>query len=65
MLVALGPFAALSTIVFFVFQGGVVWAERRLRLHTWPVALARAWTLVMLLASCPLYILPALRLFGL
>ena len=64
MLVALGPFAALSTMVFFVFQGVVVLAESRLRIHTWPVAIARVWTLVILLASLPLYIDPGLRLFG-
>jgi hypothetical protein len=64
MLVALGPFAALSTVVFFVIQGGVVLVESQLRIHTWPVALARAWTLVILLASSPLYIDPGLRLFG-
>ena len=64
MLAALGTVAALSTAVFFVFQGVVVLAESRLRIHTWPVAMARAWTLVILLASSPLYIDPGLRLFG-
>jgi D-alanyl-lipoteichoic acid acyltransferase DltB (MBOAT superfamily) len=64
MLVALGPFAALSTVVFFVFQGVVGLAESRLRIHTWPVAIARVWTLVILLVSSPLYIDPGLRLFG-
>jgi hypothetical protein len=63
-LVGLGTFAALSTVVFFVIQGVVVLVESRLRIHTWPVALARAWTLVILLASSPLYIDPGLRLFG-
>ena len=65
MLVGLGTVAALSTVVFFVFQGVVVLAESRLRIHTWPLAMARAWTLVILLASSPLYIDPGLRLFGL
>jgi hypothetical protein len=64
MWAALGKVAALSTAVFFVFQGVVVLAESRLRIHTWPVAMARAWTLVILLASSPLYIDPGLRLFG-
>ena len=64
MLVGLGAFAALSTAEFFVFQGVVVLAESRLRIHIWPVAIARAWTLVILLASSPLYIDPGLRLFG-
>ena len=64
MLVALGTFAALSTLVFFVIQGVVVLAERRLSIHTWPIAMARAWMLVILLTSSPLYIDPCLRLFG-
>jgi hypothetical protein len=64
MLAGFGTVAALSTAVFFVFQGVVVLAESRLRIHTWPVAMARAWTLVILLASSPLYIDPGLRLFG-
>ncbi len=64
MLAGLGTVAASSTAVFFVFQGVVVLAESRLSVHTWPVAMARAWTLVILLASSPLYIDPGLRLFG-
>jgi len=64
MLVALGTFAALSTVVFFVIQGVVVLVESRLSIHTWPVAMARAWTLVLLLTSSPLYVDPCLRLFG-
>ena len=64
VLVGLGTVAALNTAVFFVFQGVVVLAESRLRMRTWPVAVARAWTLVILLASSPLYIDPGLRLFG-
>jgi D-alanyl-lipoteichoic acid acyltransferase DltB (MBOAT superfamily) len=65
MLAALGRFAALSTLAFFVIQGVVVLAENRLSIHTWPVAIARAWTLVILLTSSPLFIDPGLRLFGL
>ena len=64
MLAGLGPVAALSTVVFFVFQGVVVLAESWLSIHSWPVAMARVWTLVILLASSPLYIDPCLRLFG-
>ena len=63
MLAALGTFAALSTVAFFVIQGVVVLVESRLSIHTWPVAMARAWTLVILLASSPLFIDPVLRLF--
>ncbi len=64
MLVALDACAALSTVGFFAIQGVVVLAENRLSIHTWPVALARAWTLVILLTSSPLFIDPGLRLFG-
>ena len=65
MLVALGTSAAFTTVGFFVIQGVFIMAENRLRIHTWPIALARAWTLLILLASSPLYIDPGLRLFGL
>lgn len=64
MLVALGTSAAASTVLFFVIQGVLVLVEARLHIHAWPVALARAWTLVTLLASSPLFIDPGLRLFG-
>jgi low affinity Fe/Cu permease len=64
MLVALGTAAALSTMAFFVIQGVAVLAENRLNIHTWPNAVARAWTLVILLVSSPLLSDPGLRLFG-
>jgi hypothetical protein len=64
MLVSLGTCAALSTVGFFGIQGVVVLVESGLSIHTWPVAMARAWTLVMLLTSSPLFIDPGLRLFG-
>ena len=64
MLVALGTAAALSTVVFFTIQAVFVLVENRLRIHTWPHALARAWTLAVLLVSSPLLIDPGLRLFG-
>jgi hypothetical protein len=64
MLAALGTSAALSTFAFFVIQGVVVLAESRLSIQTWPVAMARTWTLGILLASSPLFIDPGLRLFG-
>jgi hypothetical protein len=65
MLVALGTSAAFSVALFFVIQGVFVLAEGRLRIHTWPVPMARTWTVVILLASSPLLIDPNLRLFGL
>jgi hypothetical protein len=64
MLAALGAPAALSTMAFFTVQGLFVLAENRLAIHNWPVVVARAWTLMILLASSPLYIDPGLRLFG-
>jgi hypothetical protein len=65
MLAALGTSAAWSTVGFFMIQAVFVLVENRLRIHTWPTALARAWTLMILLASSPLLIDPGLRLFGL
>lgn len=64
ILVALGTSAAFSTVWFFVIQGVFVLAESRLSIHTWPVTMARTWTLVILLASSPLLIDPDLRVFG-
>lgn len=64
ILVALGTSAAFSMVLFFVIQGVFVLAESRLSIHTWPVTMARTWTLVILLASSPLLIDPGLRVFG-
>lgn len=65
ILAASGIFGALSTMAFFLIQGAFVLSEHRLRIHTWPVALARTWTISILLASSPLFFDPALRVFGL
>jgi hypothetical protein len=65
MLAGLGVAAALSTMAFFLIQGVFVLLEDRLRIQTWPVALARTWTIGIILASSPLFIDPALRVFGL
>ena len=62
---ALGAWPAFTTTAFFVIQGVAVLAENRLRIHTWPVAMARAWTWIILLAPSPLFFDPGLRLFGL
>jgi hypothetical protein len=64
ILVALGTSSAFSMVLFFVIQGVFVLAESRLSIHTWPVTMARTWTLVILLASSPLLIDPDLRVFG-
>ncbi len=65
VLSALGPWAAFTATLFFVIQGMVVLAENRLRIRTWPPPLARAWTVIMILGTSPLFINPGLRLFGL
>ena len=61
-LVALGAFAACEMAVFFGLQGVFILAEDRLQVHAWPVPLARAWTLTILLATSPLIICPYLRM---
>jgi D-alanyl-lipoteichoic acid acyltransferase DltB (MBOAT superfamily) len=60
--VALGAFAAFGMAVFFGLQGVFILAEDRLHVHAWPVPLARAWTLTILLATSPLIIGPYLRI---
>jgi hypothetical protein len=61
-LVALGAFAAFEMAVFFGLQGVFILAEDRLNVHAWPVPLARALTLTILLATSPLIICPYLRI---
>lgn len=65
ILVAIGVSGAFATLLFFAVQGACVLAEHRLRIHAWPVPVARGCTLVVLLASSPLFVDPGLRLFGL
>lgn len=65
ILMALGKGLAFMTTAFFVIQGVAVLAENRLRIHTWPIPIARAWTWGILLVPSPLFFNPALRLFGL
>lgn len=65
ILVAIGVSGAISTLLFFAVQGACVLAEHGLRIHAWPVPVARVWTLAVLLASLPLFVDPCLRLFGL
>lgn len=61
-LVALGAFAAFELALFFGLQGVLILLEDRLHVHAWPVPLARAWTLTILLATSPLIICPYLRI---
>jgi alginate O-acetyltransferase complex protein AlgI len=65
ILVAVGISSALATLLFFVAQGAFVLAEHRLRIHAWPVPVARGWTWAVLLASSPLIVDPYLRVFDL
>ena len=64
-MVALGTFAAFEMAVFFGLQGVFILAEDRFHVHAWPVPLARAWTLTILLATSPLIICPSLCIFHL
>jgi len=59
-LLALGTWAAFEMAVFFGLQGLFILAEDRLQVHAWPLPLARAWTLAILLATSPLIIFPYL-----
>jgi hypothetical protein len=59
--VALGALAAFEIAAFFGLQGVLILAEDRLHVDAWPVPLARAWTLAILLATSPLIIGPYLR----
>ena len=65
ILAAIGWLGALTTSLFFVAQGAFVLVEHRLRVHSWPVPIARAWTVSVLLATLPLFIDPGLKVFGL
>ncbi len=65
ILVAIGVFGAFTTFLFFTMQGVFVLAEHGLGVHAWPVPIARGWTVVVLLASSPLFVEPCLKLFGL
>jgi len=60
-LVALGPAMAAMMFGYFVVQGLVVVAETRLGIARWPRALRRSWTIVIMVASSPLFVEPCLR----
>ena len=61
VLVALGPAMAAMMLGYFVVQGLAVVAEPRLGVATWPRAGRRAWTIVIMIATSPLFVEPALR----
>jgi hypothetical protein len=61
VLVAAGPAMATMMLGYFVVQGLVVVAETRLGIATWPRAVRRSWTLAIMLATSPLFVVPCLR----
>jgi hypothetical protein len=61
ILVALGPAMAAMMLGYFVVQGLVVVAEARLGIARWPRAARRVWTIVIMLATSPLFVVPCLR----
>jgi hypothetical protein len=62
ILPALGWWAAGMWGAYFFVQAGLVLVERALGVSRWPVALAHAWVVVVMLASSPLMVEPMLRL---
>lgn len=61
VLVALGPAMAAMMFGYFVVQGAFVVVEMRLGATKWPRPLRRAWTIVIMLGTSPLFVEPALR----
>jgi hypothetical protein len=61
VLVALGPTMAAMMFGYFVVQGLVVVVETRLGVTRWPRASRRSWTLVIMVATSPLFVVPCLR----
>lgn len=60
--VPLGLEMAAWMAAFFVVQGGVVWLERSIGVRRWRPARAHAWTIVVMLATSPLFVEPFLRM---
>ena len=61
VLVALGPAMTAMMFAYFVVQGVAVFAEARLGIAKWPRALQRSWTIVIMVATSPLFVEPCLR----
>ncbi len=61
----LGRNAVVSMSLFFLLQGIAVLVEHRLHVQRWRPRVARAWTLSILIASSPLFVMPMWRLLGL
>ncbi len=62
---AVGVGWGLVMFGYFALQAAFVFAERGLRIATWPRPAARAWTVILMVASSPLFIEPGLRSIGL
>jgi len=61
VLVALGPAMAAMMFGYFVVQGLVVVVETRLGMARWPRVLRHMWTIGLMLATSPLFVVPCLR----
>ena len=59
--VAAGGQAALMASTFFLLQAALVLVESRLHIARWPSPVRRLWTLGLLFASSPLFVLPVLQ----
>ncbi|GDX80329.1 hypothetical protein LBMAG42_21400 [Deltaproteobacteria bacterium] len=64
LLPAVGVRAAALMGGFFLLQGVFVAIERALGVARWPRPLGHAWTIVLFLASVPLFLDPLLQVFG-
>ena len=59
--VPLGAEMALWMAGFFLIQGAIVLLELSIRVSAWPVAGQRAWTILMLVGTSPLFVEPFMR----
>lgn len=64
VLLAVGLAPALAMAGFFAVQAALATIETRLGVARWPRAAAHAWTVTVLLASSPLFTVPALLVLG-
>jgi hypothetical protein len=61
VLVALGPAMTAWMFGYFVVQGLILIAELGLGIAAWPRPLRRSWTILLMIATSPLFVEPALR----
>jgi hypothetical protein len=62
--VPIGFVWAVPMAAFFLMQGGIAVIETKLSISRWSRPLQHAWTMTALLASSPLFVEPALRVFA-